>query len=95
MLWEEWKSENVTETKAGMVCHLERYLISPHDWPDYRDKVPEYILDNVINGPPDCIGFGYCYKLGWFVMGSGQGPCLLWAEKISDECSEEGASDVW
>lgn len=64
----------------GIVCNLENYLISTKDWNKYLDKLPKYILDNVINKPPECVGFGHHPELGWFVMGSGQGPCLLWVE---------------
>ena len=64
----------------GTVCKLENYLISPKQWKSQYDDMPKECKE-VVNSLPDCIGIGRNNKIGWFIMGSGQGPYLLWQEK--------------
>ncbi len=70
-----------------MVDNRENDLISPEKWKELYDQMPKECQE-VVDGPPECLGIGRNEKLGWFIMGSGQGPCLLWSEKIP-----EGSSD--
>jgi len=64
----------------GIICKLENDLIYPEKWKSLYNKMPKE-CQKIVNGPPECIGIGKNKKLGWFIMGSGQGPCLLWSEK--------------
>lgn len=64
----------------GIICALERDLIDPALWSDLYDQMPEE-CKVVVDSPPDCLGIGRNDKYGWFIIGSGQGPCLCWSEK--------------
>lgn len=63
----------------GIVCRLEDDLISPEKWESLFDKMPKECQEATKEG--GCIGIGRNEKLGWFIMISGQGPCLVWQEK--------------
>lgn len=63
--------------------NLEKFLIPPEKWnglyagmPDYCKKVIDILQEN-----SDCIGIGWCEEVGWFVLGAGQGPHIIWQEK--------------
>ena len=63
------------------IFELERNMISFKDW---KKLVPEhiyneYLAPEVNEGCP--IGCGYTKETGWFVIGSGQGPFLIFKEK--------------
>ena len=58
----------------------EKDLISPECWDELYTSMPKECQE-VVEGQPDCLGIGYNEELGWFIMGSGQGPSLLWQEK--------------
>lgn len=62
----------------------EKDLIPPDRWPELYEQM---LLEckEVVGGPPDCTGIGKSEKLGWFICGSGQGPCLLWSEKEAEK----------
>jgi len=62
------------------VSSLEDDLIHPNKWNSLYAEMPKQ-CKAVVDVPPDCIGIGKNEKYGWFIMGSGQGLCLLWAEK--------------
>ena len=65
------------------VCALEGYLIDPDKWHDLYKKMPpecKKVVDDC-DIEPDCIGIGRNEEHGWFIIGAGQGPCLLWSEK--------------
>lgn len=64
----------------GFVCRLEDDLIHPKQWKSLYDEMPDE-CKKVVDGPPECLGIGKNEKLGWFIMGSGQGPHLCWSEK--------------
>jgi len=64
---------------VGIVCKLEDDLIHPNKWKSFYGEMPKECKE-VVDSPPECIGIGKNDKLGWFIMGSGQGPCLCWAE---------------
>ncbi len=64
----------------GIVCRTENDLIDPDKWLSLYEEMPEE-CKKVVDGPRDCIGIGKNADLGWFIMGSGQGPCLLWSER--------------
>lgn len=58
---------------------LERHLILPERWdlevpPEVR---VEGISDEIDRYP---VGYGYHPDKGWFVLGAGQGPFIIWAE---------------
>jgi hypothetical protein len=59
---------------------LEKELIDPKLWRGLYFKMPQKCKE-IVDGPVECIGIGRNKELGWFIMGSGQGPCLLWTEK--------------
>jgi hypothetical protein len=58
---------------------LERNLINPELW----ELVFEYMpiqCRSVVLEPPQGLGIGWNSLLGWYIMGSGQGPGLCWIE---------------
>lgn len=67
----------------GFVCRLEDDLIDPDTWLDIYDQMPDKCKE-VVDAPPQCLGIGRNKKYGWFIMGSGQGPCLIWSENKND-----------
>ena len=63
----------------GLVCKLEDDLIPYYKWAFLYESMPTE-CKNVASAPLDCIGIGKNHEYGWFIMGSGQGPSLLWSE---------------
>lgn len=70
---------------------LERDLISSERWPKLYDKMPPFV-QNIVNelkvDPWSCgcsIGIGRNDAVGWFVLGCGQGPCVIWLECDADK----------
>jgi len=68
---------------------LERDLIKRDKWHDRYDSMPPTIREVVDNfNNPDfdpfsygcSVGIGHNDEVGWFLLGSGQGPFLLWAD---------------
>jgi len=59
---------------------LESALIPPEFWEEHYEKMPQPCKD-VVDSEPDVIGIGWCLEVGWFVLGAGQGPHLIWKEK--------------
>jgi hypothetical protein len=43
-------------------------------------KICQEVVDQSSRAGAECIGIGKNDKLGWFIMGSGQGSVLLWSE---------------
>ena len=64
----------------GFVNWLEDDLIDPSMWKSKYKYMPKE-CQRVVEGPPECLGIGWNERYGWFIMGSGQGPSLLWSEK--------------
>lgn len=62
---------------------LESKLIDPDQWDTLYEQMPKHCQETVdrLRESPDCIGIGYYAEIGWFIVGAGQGPCLLWSEK--------------
>jgi hypothetical protein len=58
---------------------LEKHMIPPERWD--REVPPEVrvygIEDEVVRYP---VGYGRHPELGWFVISTGQGPFVVWAE---------------
>lgn len=62
---------------------LEHKLIEPEQWDDLYNQMPDYcqkVVDD-LKIEPHCIGIGWDDTVGWFVLGAGQGPHLIWKEK--------------
>lgn len=68
----------------------EKDLVPPRMWPDLVDLMPDKCRE-VAEGEPDCLGIGRNQELGWFVMGSGQGPAILWSENEAAYQKNSGA----
>lgn len=66
-------------TKETKYLELETILLPPELWENFYDIMPNECKE-VVDGPPQCLGIGRHKKLGWYIVGSGQGPCLLWSE---------------
>jgi len=64
----------------GFVTRWEDYLIPYEQWEELRSKMPVE-CQNIIDEPLCCVGIGHNEELGWFIAGSGQGPCVFWQEK--------------
>ena len=60
------------------VFKLEKYLIPPERW---NGEVPNFVRDKINPEDDSPIGFGYTKETGWFILGTGQGPFLIWKEK--------------
>jgi hypothetical protein len=77
--------------KKVSVFELERCMVPYEDWFLYKDKLPKGVwtllenhmtdLDNYGMGCVEGLGMGYREDVGHFVLGSGQGPCVVWMEK--------------
>ena len=65
----------------GKVCKLEDDLIHPNQWKGLYDQMPKECKE-IVDDRPECLGIGKNDKLGWFIMGSGQGPTLCWSEEM-------------
>ena len=62
---------------------LERDLISSEKWPELFNQMPAECQKATTEGEPGAsIGIGRNGEVGWFVLGCGQGPFLIWAEFI-------------
>ena len=72
------------------IFYLEKFLIPYGEWVAHKDKLPENIWNMIANHAndmrmygPGCvepIGLGFVPELGHFLLGSGQGPGVLWME---------------
>ncbi len=71
---------------------LEKHLIPPDKWDkDLISKFPENLRDEIeynirwSNGEekdmPHPIGLGFREDIGYFMIGCGQGPFIIWSEK--------------
>lgn len=65
----------------GIICNLEDDLISPEKWWGLYNEMPNECREVVIYDSDQPIGIGKNEEYGWFIIGSGQGPVLLWSEK--------------
>lgn len=61
------------------ICDFEDDLIPPEKWQNLYVEMPKKCQE-IVDGSTECIGIGKNNKIGWFIMGSGQGPVLLWSE---------------
>lgn len=65
--------------KKANVWDLEKKMISTDEW--YR--VPSHIVDmvheEIETGHP--VGFAYDEDLGWCILGTGQGPFIIYIER--------------
>jgi hypothetical protein len=68
----------------GKICRLEDDLIDPKYWDELYSKMPVE-CQGIVDGPAECVGIGRNDTMGWFIMASGQGPCLAWAENRKRE----------
>lgn len=62
---------------------LEKQLIDWEKLKKIKEHLPVYcqrLLDMTPDELGGSTGIGRNEELGWFVMGCGQGPCLLWTE---------------
>jgi hypothetical protein len=64
---------------------LERDLIPSEQWPKLYKSMPKKIQETVdwINSEDfDMMptGIGYNKEVGWFILGCGQGPFVIWIE---------------
>ena len=76
--------------KEELASELEEELISPDKWDNkLLDKIPREISDDIKNettGGPT--GIGYREDVGYFVIGCGQGPFIIWLEKDNEGKNE-------
>ena len=59
---------------------LEKCLIPFHDWEKHKDNIPIERWNDINEEGGGPIGLGYKEDIGYFIMFSGQGPCLGWME---------------
>lgn len=77
--------------KTISIFELERHLVPFYEWINHREHLPSNIwnmLENqftaIENYGPGCVGpmgLGLDKELGYFILGSGQGPFVIWMEK--------------
>jgi hypothetical protein len=66
----------------SQALELERYLIEPRHW--YKDQswlelVPPDVIEE-LDTSEQPTGLGRHPTKGWFVLGTGQGPFIVWSE---------------
>ncbi len=64
------------------IKHLEMQLINPNRWEIFYEQMPQE-CKNVVDNPSKQggpTGIGLSHSIGWFILGAGQGPQLLWSE---------------
>ena len=66
----------MSESTQQEAMDLEKDLISPEDWHTAPKGVRLLAEDAKSSGST---GIGKCY-MGWFVLGTGQGPFIIWRE---------------
>ena len=75
---------NRKEKKKPDVFGLEKKLINWEKLRERKDELPEYCrkIFDTLDADPEALGgpagIGWDENLGWFVLGSGQGPFLHW-----------------
>ncbi len=78
---------------------LEPYLIPPPWSTDMIAKFPDHVrLELRTKGAP--VGLGYHNDYGWFALGTGQGPFVIWTEldptkKIVSPVESDPEPEVW
>ena len=69
------------------IFELEKHLIPFTEW---EEKVPKFVRDMVDLDDGQPTGIGYTEKTGWYILGTGQGPFVVWMEKLTCErCGKE------
>ncbi len=63
------------------VFQLEKQMVSTEEWASISHNYPLRLQDEM-KSLEQPIGFGWDEEVGWFSLGSGQGPFLIWAEKV-------------
>lgn len=83
----------ISHTEDGVlnIFYLEKFLISYSEWVDHKDNLPENVWNLIANhiaaidqwggGCVEPMGLGYKEETGYFLLGSGQGPGVIWMEK--------------
>lgn len=68
------------------VFELEKHLIDPQEWDSLYPDIPDYVqqVKDDLSKNPACVGIGKHSDVGWFVLGAGQGPHILWQENDCD-----------
>ena len=67
---------------------LEREMISRSKWRSFYNEMPaecRKIIEKEKERPSGLIGLGHNEEVGYFVLMSGQGPFICWAEKLTQE----------
>ena len=69
--------------REELAFELEAYLLCPTAWTDdiidrFPEDLQEELRDSSIAGGP--IGIGEHPEHGWFCLGCGQGPFIIWME---------------
>lgn len=64
------------------IHELERHMIPPDAWSGYiLSKFPKDVQDELVSKTSP-MGIGHHNEIGWYCLGAGQGPFLIWAEKL-------------
>ena len=58
---------------------LEKYLIPVDQWQDAPPDVRRMAEEGHKEGIP--VGVGWCIERGWFILHTGQGPYIAWAQR--------------
>lgn len=66
----------------GKVAKWEDDLIHPNEWPVHYDSMPQKCKDLIDDKDVYALGIGKNEELGWFIAMSGQGPVIVWSEKM-------------
>ncbi len=73
------------------VFELEHYLLPYERWVEHKDNLPNNIWNLIANhiaaidhwggGCVEPMGLGYREDVGYFLLGAGQGPSVIWMQK--------------
>ena len=70
------------------VFQLEKKMVPVEQWAAIAHNYPQWLRKQMdLKDAP--IGFGYDEEVGWFSLeSSGQGPYMVWSEKVQDDAVE-------
>ena len=73
------------------IFELEHYMFPYERWVEHKDNLPDNVWNMIANhisaidhwgaGCVEPMGLGYREDVGYFLLGAGQGPGVIWVEK--------------
>lgn len=63
------------------VFALEKHLINYNEWLLHENNIPKEKWDILMDKESGPTGLGYTDETGYYILGTGQGPFVIWMEK--------------